>query len=60
MYKYVLRSMDGVSIFPIIGLVLFFGFFIALIIYVLRKDRSYWDQIAEMPLHDDEPVQQKT
>jgi cbb3-type cytochrome oxidase subunit 3 len=52
--------MDGVSIFPIIGLVLFFGFFIALIIYVLRKDRSHWDQIAEMPLHDDEPVQQKT
>ncbi|MGM0587185.1 MAG: cbb3-type cytochrome oxidase subunit 3 [Bacteroidota bacterium] len=58
MYKYVLRSIDGISIFPIIGLVLFFGFFIGLLVYVLRKDRSHWDQLAEMPLHDDEPIQE--
>jgi cytochrome c oxidase cbb3-type subunit 4 len=60
MYKYVLQSIDGISTFPIIGLVLFFGFFIGLLVYVMRKDRSHWDQLAEMPLHDDEPVQKRS
>ena len=53
MYKEVLRSIEGVGIFPSISLLLFFGFFVGLIIYLIRKKKSYWDEAAQLPLADD-------
>lgn len=54
MYKEVLRSMEGVGIFPSIALILFLGFFIGLLIYLLIKGKSHWDDAARLPLESDE------
>jgi hypothetical protein len=38
MYKNVLSSIPGIEYYPIIALVFFFGFFVALIVWYLRVD----------------------
>lgn len=56
MYKEVLRSIEGIGIFPSIALLLFVGFFIGLIIYLLRKGRSHFEDAARLPLESDESI----
>lgn len=56
MYKEVLRSMEGVGIFPSIALIIFLGFFIGLLIYLYKKGKSYWDDAAHLPLESDESI----
>lgn len=50
MYKDVLRSMDGVELFPSISLLLFFAFFVFLIIYLIRTGKDFWQDAANIPL----------
>ena len=50
MYKEVLRSIEGIGIFPSIALVIFLAFFVGLIIYLIRKGRDYFQDIARLPL----------
>ena len=59
MYKEVLRSIEGIGILPALGLILFFTFFVGVIIHVLYKDRSYWQNLAKIPLDEDHPVEKK-
>jgi len=53
MYKDVLRAIEGIDIFPVISLILFFSFFIGLIYYVMKTDKEKWDRAAQLPLHSD-------
>lgn len=57
MYKEVLRSIEGVGIFPSISLVLFLGFFVLLIIHLVRKGRSHYDDAAQLPLESNESTE---
>ena len=50
MYKDVLRAIEGVDIFPVISLILFFSFFVGLIYYVMKTDKKIWDKAAALPL----------
>ncbi len=50
MKQNVLQSIDGVEIFPIIGLIIFFGVFMYAIIEIMRADKSHIRQMSEMPL----------
>lgn len=50
-----LGSIDGVSIYPFITLMLFFGFFVALIIYVIRAPKEEMDHLSNIPIDDFEP-----
>jgi len=50
MYKDVLRSMDGIELFPSISLILFFSFFVILIIYLIRTGKDFWEDAANIPL----------
>lgn len=59
MYKDVLRTMEGIEIFPSISLILFFGFFILLIVYLIRTGKHHWDDVANLPLESDETINQK-
>lgn len=59
MYKEVLRTMEGVEIFPSISLLLFFAFFILLVVYLVRTGKSHWDEAANLPLETDETINQK-
>jgi len=54
MYKDVLRSMEGIDIYPSISLILFFAFFILLIGYLVRTGKKHWEHAANLPLESDE------
>lgn len=49
-----LESIDGVAIFPIIGLIIFFTFFLGLLYYVYRLDKGFVDDMANSPLGNDD------
>jgi cbb3-type cytochrome oxidase subunit 3 len=57
MYKYVLRSIEGVDIYPVIALVIFFIFFVGLLWWVFKKDGQYINTLSELPFRDDERVE---
>jgi len=53
MLKYIKEhaaSIDGVSIYPIISLLIFFLFFVALLYYVKKMDKSKVEEISHLPL----------
>ncbi len=54
MYKDVLRSMEGVNLYPSISLILFFTFFVLLVIYLVKSGKETWDDAANLPLETDE------
>lgn len=51
--KNVAETIDGVSIYPVISLLLFFVFFIVLLYYVKKMDRKKADELSRMPLDTD-------
>lgn len=53
MYKEVLRSIDNISIYPLISLVVFIIFFIVMLIGVYRTNKTIVDAMAVMPISDD-------
>lgn len=53
MMRDVMQS-SGLALFAEVGLVLFFAAFVAIVAYVLRKKKEYYDQLALLPLRDDE------
>jgi cytochrome c oxidase cbb3-type subunit IV len=53
MYKDVLRSIEGIEIYPIISLVIFTLFFVLLFVWIKRKDANYIDEMSHLPLNDD-------
>ncbi len=57
MFSQNLSSIDGVSIFPIISLVLFFVMFSGVLYWVLKKDKSYMENLASMPLQDNNEIE---
>lgn len=44
-----LSSIEGISIFPVIGLILFFLVFVSLIIWVVRLDKKYLLKMGNLP-----------
>jgi cell division septal protein FtsQ len=55
-----LETIEGVSIFPIIGLILFFLIFIVVIIWVVKADKSYIKKMENIPLENDNEVSTNT
>lgn len=47
-----LTSIDGIEIYPIISLVIFFTFFVGLGIYVMRSDKKKRQEHKNIPLED--------
>lgn len=50
-----LNNIDGVSIYPIISLSIFFIFFVALTIWALRADSKYLSRMGNLPLDSQSP-----
>jgi hypothetical protein len=50
MYKQVLEHINGVEIYPVISLLIFFVFFIALIIWMIKADKNYISRMSTLPL----------
>lgn len=55
MYKNVLETMQGIEIYPLISLAIFFTFFVVLLVWVVRMKKSDIDEISRIPLEDDAP-----
>jgi hypothetical protein len=54
MIKEYLQSLDGVSIYPIISLIIFVVFFAAIIIWLFKVDKNYIKKMENLPLERDE------
>lgn len=50
MYKETLRSIDGVSLFPVIAIVIFILFFLLVLYFTFRMDKKQVFQFASLPL----------
>lgn len=48
------ESVDGVNIYPIISLLIFFIFFVALLYYVKKMDKETVNEISRIPLDNNE------
>lgn len=49
-FKGNLERIADVEIFPIISLLIFFGFFVALLIYVFSKNKETYEEAGQIPL----------
>lgn len=56
MYKNVLESIQGITIYPLISLAIFFTFFVLLIIWVVRMKNTDIEEYSRLPLEDSEPT----
>jgi hypothetical protein len=45
-----LKSIEGVGVYPLISLLIFFGFFVTLIYMVIRADKRAISKIKQLPL----------
>ena len=50
--KGTLENIDGVAIYPMISLVIFFVFFVVLFWWVLTAKKAHIDEVSNIPLHD--------
>ncbi len=58
MRRNVLEAIQGIEIFPLISLVIFFSFFVLLLIWVIRMKKSDIEIYSNIPLEEDEPHNQ--
>jgi heme/copper-type cytochrome/quinol oxidase subunit 2 len=59
MFKFVKQyaeSIDGINIYPMISLVIFFLFFVVLLYYVKKMDKSKVKEISRIPLDQEAPL----
>ena len=52
MIKDVLRSIEGVEIYPVISLLIFIIFFTSMIIWVFRLDEKLLESLKRLPLEN--------
>lgn len=57
MLKYIkhhLETISGIEIYPIISFIIFFTFFTALIIYVVRMKKNTIEELSNIPLQSNQ------
>ena len=50
MFKNYLQAIEGIEIYPVIGLIIFFIVFILVVIWVLKIDVDYIRKMEKLPL----------
>jgi cbb3-type cytochrome oxidase subunit 3 len=56
MFSKYLTSIENVSVFPIIGLLVFFPIFVGIVIWVFKKDRPYMEKLGSIPFQENNQV----
>jgi hypothetical protein len=62
MFKFIRQyaeGIDGINIYPMISLVIFFLFFVVLLYYVKKMDKTTVKEISRIPLDQEETLTQK-
>ncbi|MBL7934168.1 MAG: CcoQ/FixQ family Cbb3-type cytochrome c oxidase assembly chaperone [Bacteroidia bacterium] len=49
-----LESITGIGIYPMISFMIFFLFFLAVSIYLLKAGRRHFDAVAQIPLEQNQ------
>ncbi len=49
-----LENIDGVAIYPIISLLIFFIFFVGLFFWVIKMKKSHIEEVSNLPLENDQ------
>jgi len=57
--KHHMETISGIEIYPIISFIIFFTFFVALTIYVLKVDKKIFNEISNIPLDSNETDHEK-
>lgn len=52
MFKNYLKGIEGIADYPVISLVAFFIFFLAIMAWWIRADKKQLDEMSQMPLDD--------
>lgn len=55
--SFYLSDIEGISIYPIISLIIFFTFFIGLFVWVTKLKKDSVDACKNIPLEDNQPIQ---
>jgi len=58
--KHHLTGIDGVSIYPIFSLLIFFIFFTVMITYVIRMKRKVVDELSNIPFESNDEKSEKS
>ena len=56
--KHNLEGIDGVEIYPIISLLLFFLVFITMIVFVFKLPKKRIDEVSQFPLDNDTNIKE--
>lgn len=51
--KHNMETISGIEIYPLISFLIFFCFFSAVIIYLIRSDKHTMRQVSKLPLEND-------
>lgn len=54
MYKDILQSIEGVSVYPIISLIVFVLFFAVILIWMIKVDKKYINKMENLPFENEE------
>lgn len=53
MFKHYFEQIQGIEIWPIISLIIFFTFFVGLICWVIKVDKGYIKEMENLPMTND-------
>jgi len=53
MYKNILKAVEGIEIFPLVSLAIFFIFFVGLSVYVFTSRKEYIKMMSGIPLQNE-------
>jgi len=56
--KHNLADIDGVEIYPIVSLLLFFLVFVTMIIFVFKLPKRSIEEVSQLPLEDDTNIKE--
>ena len=50
MFKHYFETIQGIDIYPVISLLIFFIFFVLLFVWIIRADKNYINTMKNLPL----------
>ncbi|MCU0342305.1 MAG: cbb3-type cytochrome c oxidase subunit 3 [Ignavibacterium sp.] len=54
MYKDILQSIEGISVYPIISLIVFVLFFVVILVWMIKVDKKYINKMENLPFENEE------
>ncbi|MEE9364155.1 MAG: CcoQ/FixQ family Cbb3-type cytochrome c oxidase assembly chaperone [Cellulophaga sp.] len=63
MFKFIkghMESIDGIATYPMVSLLIFFVFFVALFWWVITAKKEYIKEVSELPFEDNNQTKEQT